>query len=103
VTLERVREPALRLLKEISEHQAGWKEGAPVHLGGAAHYVGLVPDTPLCDAAVSLLEQIGALEPHEQLGPVSVGDTYGYFRITLRGLDIANPVCTFSKQGAHLT
>jgi hypothetical protein len=96
VTLDRVREPALRLLKEMSEHQADWKEhqadwkeGAPVHLGGAAHRVGLVPDTPLCDAAVSLLEQIGALQPHEQLGPESVGDTYGYFRITRRGLDIA--------------
>jgi hypothetical protein len=88
MSLDLVKDAALQLLQEMSEHQANWEEGGVVHPDGAAHSVGLVPDTPLCDAAVRHLKSLGALEQHE-LGAVSRGDTYGYSRITRRGLDMA--------------
>ena len=87
MTLDVVKYATLQLLQEMSEHQAKWKEGAVVHPSAAAHAVGLVPDTPLCNAAVKYLKREGALAQHE-LGTVSRGDTYGYSRITHRGLDM---------------
>lgn len=87
MTLDVVKDAALQLLQEMSEHQAKWKEGAVVHPSAAAHAVGLAPDTPLCNAAVKYLKREGALAQHE-LGTVSRGDTYGYSRITHRGLDM---------------
>jgi hypothetical protein len=58
MSLDLVKDAALQLLQEMSEHQANWEEGGVVHPDGAAHSVGLVPDTPLCDAAVRHLKSL---------------------------------------------
>ena len=81
------RDVAIRLIQEMAR-TAGYRERQTVHPGNAARQIELDTDTPICDAAIALLLREGAIEPHE-LGDVAVGDTYGFHRITARGVSIA--------------
>ncbi len=80
------RHVAIRFLQGMV-NTAGGRVGEPVHPSDAAAQIGLDPDTPLY-TTLDLLQSEEAIEQHE-LGVVSVGDRYGYYRLTPRGLDIA--------------
>ena len=82
---------AKRLLVAMAV-QVGWRTGVTVHPSEVTSQAQLLPDTPLCSAAVDLLESEGAIEPDEEstrLASVVVGNAYSYYKITTPGLDMA--------------
>lgn len=88
------KDDAMRLLQEMAVRSGG-RAGVTVHPSEVAPQVGLVPDTPRCDAALSWLESEGAIEPDEEDSAYTyAGATDQFYKVKRRGLDMAR-----TKQG----
>ncbi len=80
-------EDAMNLLGAMNEHQAKDREGEVVSPVNVAEGVGLIPGSPRCDAAVNYLVSKEAIVRERSSRDIA-GVTYGFYRMTHRGLDM---------------